>query len=525
MIAAVADHVEGSRAEVALEFHGIEKRFGESHALKGVSLLVHAGTVHALVGENGAGKSTMLGIATGRVAPTRGQVTVFGERLRPNRPRHARHLGVAAIYQELTTVPALSALENVFLGAQPARRGFVNKRLALARYEELSERVGIAVPPEVAAGSLSVSEQQMLEIMRAMTLDARVVLFDEPTSALPEQQREAFFRVVDDLRREGCAIVLVSHNLDEVAAHADQVSVFRDGEVVAQKPARQWTKAALVSAMIGADKAGSLGEYFLDSAPKRDSDLRPAPGPRPDVVMTAVIDLPGRLNSVELTVRKGEIVGIAGLVGSGRSSLLRTLAGLEPHASGSLVVGTTQVRIPRNPREALRLGLDLIPEDRKNDGLCLNLRAADNIVLSDLSLVARRGMISDRKLLRRAAEIAQEIAFAPIRVPEMTRWLSGGNQQKLLIGRWRHAPPRVLLADEPTRGVDIGAKAEILLTLREFAAQGGAVLFVSSELEEVLATSDRTLVLRNGHLVAELDPGPQYTVKAVLQAAFHADDE
>ena len=277
--------------------------------------------------------------------------------------------------------------------------------------------------------------------------------------------------------------------------------------------------------MIGAakaEKAESLRRAFFDEPPPTDTEASTGLS-KADVIMRAEVDLPGRVESVSLTVKKGEILGIAGLVGSGRTSLLRALAGLEPQARGSLTIGSVTGKLPRSPRAALRRGVALIPEDRMTQGLALNMRAAENMLLGDLGQVASYGMISERKLLQRAVELAAEVGFAPGRVKETARWLSGGNQQKLLVGRWRHAPPSVLLADEPTRGVDIGAKAEILSTLTDFAAEGRGVILVSSELEEVLAVSHRVLVLRDGEVVTSIDRGPALTVHAVLDAVFRVD--
>jgi ABC-type sugar transport system ATPase subunit len=496
---------------LAIDAHGIEKRYGGTLALRGVSVRTEAGTIHALVGENGAGKSTFLGAVAGRVVPTEGEMTVFGDRYAFGDPRHARRIGIAAIYQELTIVPALSAVANVFLGQAFSKAGLLSEQRMRARFAELCKLLGVSIPADTRAGRLSVADQQMLEVMRGLQSKARLLLFDEPTTALAPPERDALFRVMRQLRASGTTMMLVSHNLDEVLAIADTVTVFRDGNVVASKPRAEWTKADLVRAMIGHDLR------------ERQTTRRTLAATEP-LLSARSVTLPGALDDISLVVRPGEIVGIGGLVGSGRSSLLRCLAGLEPLSRGELRIGSKDVAWPRTPARALRAGIALVPEDRKTQGLVLGMTAMDNIAMTGFAKVARLGFLSDRAMRERTRSVAREFGFAETRLATIVRNLSGGNQQKVLLGKWRYHQPRVLLVDEPTRGIDVGAKEEILATLRRLADTGVGIVMVSSELEEVVEISDRVIVLSEGRLVAELGgKGAPARVRDILSAAFRVE--
>jgi ABC-type sugar transport system ATPase subunit len=496
-----------SRAQ-AIAAVGVDKRFGGTHALKGVSLSLQSGLIHALVGENGAGKSTFLGIVAGRVRPSAGAVEILGRKQGHGDPRQARHDGIAAIYQELTIVPALTARANVFLGQPYSRWGLLAEQRMKRRYAELCAQFGVSIPGDVAASQLSVADQQMLEIIRGVESQASVILFDEPTTSLAPPERDGLFRVMRDLRAGGTTMVLVSHNLEEVLDIADTVTVFKDGEVVASAPKTDWTKLSLVRAMIGHDLA----------APAVRPAARPNGGPR---FAATGVSLAGAVDDISLDVAAGEIVGIGGLVGSGRTSLLRCLAGLEPRSVGTLTIDGREVAWPRSVRAALAVGIALVPEDRKTQGLVLGRSAAENVAMTRFSRVARLGLVSDAAMRRAATPLACDYGFDPARLPSAVRNLSGGNQQKILLSKWQFRPPRLLLVDEPTRGIDIGAKEEILATLRRRADEGLAVILVSSELEEIVATCDRVIVLSEGRRVAELDGHvAPIQVDDILHSAF-----
>jgi ABC-type sugar transport system ATPase subunit len=495
---------------VTISAVNITKQFGAVQALKGVSVEFHAGEVHALVGENGAGKSTFLGVLAGRVAPTSGQITAFGHAIQGGSPRESRAAGIVAIYQELTMIPARPACENVFLGQSPAKFGLVDYRSMRKRFLELCELFDVRIAPDARTDSLSIADQQLLEIMRAYQSSARAVLFDEPTASLGEHERRKLLELIERMKSEGTTMAFVSHHLDEVLEVCDRITVFRDGAVVASRPKSEWTKRQLVHEMLGNE---------LDSTLQQRPEKPLAP-PR-ELLKVRDLAVMGLLYPVSLTIRAGEVLGIAGLVGSGRTSLLRALAGLEP-ATGWVEVDGRERAAPRTPRASRAMGIALIPEDRKGQGLVLGRSSAANVILGDLSSVAHFGIFQDGNIMAAAKAAIAQYGFNPARLKTPARNLSGGNQQKLMLGRWHHARPRLLLADEPTRGIDIGAKTEILAALRKSALEDGlAVVIVSSELEELLVVSDRIIVMRDGHMVDERDcHSDQVDVKTLLHSAF-----
>jgi ribose transport system ATP-binding protein len=523
----VAERVVPER-DAAVTFGNVSKTFSATKALCDADLSLAAGQVHAFVGENGAGKSTCLGVLAGRIAPTSGEVRVCGEELRYGDPRACRKAGVVAIYQELTIVPALTAQANVFLGLPLARRGFLSERRMRARYLELCEEIGVdAAPDGVPAGRLSVAEQQLLEIMRALVADARVILFDEPTASLALQERDALLRLMDRLRVAGLTIVFVSHNLDEVLRIADTVTVFREGRITACGPRNAWDKPRLVREMLGREAGERLVHELLEDTV---GGVVPARRPRPRRDASAVLRLegltvPGAVEDVDLEIFGGEILGLGGLVGAGRTTVLRALAGLEPRATGTLWIDGQRASLPRTVPQAHKLGIALAPEDRKAQGLVLQMDAMNNVALSDLAALSRMGMLSRRRMAGATSRAAAGFGFRPQRIGEVARNLSGGNQQKLLLARWRLNPPRILLADEPTRGIDIGAKAEIMASLEAMAAEGLGIVVVSSELEEVSAISDRVVVLAEGRVAGVLDRrDADITPTRIMSIAFGLED-
>lgn len=482
----------------------VSRTFGTTRALTKVSLDLAAGSVHAFVGQNGAGKSTLLGILAGRVPPSEGQVDVFGRPLALGDPRSARAAGVVAIYQELTIVPALSACENVFVGQWRSRFGVVTERAMRERFLALCRRLDLRIDPDAPAGLLSIADQQMLEILRALETDARIILLDEPTAALPPSERDALFGRLRELRADGVTMVLVSHNLDEILDIADHVSVFRDGRLVRTAPVAEWTKRSLVTAMLG----HAPPEHAICSRTVRTGPLLRAEG----------ITVPGKIEDVSIDIAAGEILGIGGLMGAGRTTLLRALVGLEEVAAGRLWIDGAETRWPRNPAQALALGIALIPEDRKRHGLVGVMSAQDNIVMTNLGALARFGLLAGRQIEQRAARLARDYGLDPRRLNSPAATLSGGNQQKAILARWQHRLPRVLLADEPTRGIDVGAKEDVLGRLRTLADGGLSVVLVSSELGEVANLSDRILVLAAGRTAGVLPANAD--VAAILHAAF-----
>ena len=514
---------------LAVEVSGVSKTYGGIHALAGVDVTIPGGTVEALVGQNGAGKSTLVGILSGRVAPSAGTVRVLGTEPAPGEPRAARAAGLFTIYQELTTVPGLSAEENVFLGMAPSAGGMVKRSAMRSRYLEFCERMGISIPPRSLAGRLSVADNQIIEIMRALVADAKVLLLDEPTAALAAAERDALLRLIRDLRRQGVTIIYISHNLNEVLEIADHLTVLRDGKVAAEGPAAEWDESRLVGAMLGG-KADHLAARMLDRrggqelAGAGEAEGAPAAKRRPQgtsILEARGITLEGAIENIDLTVREGEILGLGGLVGSGRSTVMRCLAGAEPGSIGTLTLNGEQIGWPHSVRRAMRRGIVMIPEDRKGAGLVLSMKALDNIALPDLGASAQFGWLSDRRTSNRISDFAHEFGFDAARLGTPAGNLSGGNQQKLMLARWRYRSPVVLLADEPTRGIDVGAKEEVLDSLRRFADSGIGVVVASSELEEISLIADRVLVLSEGQAVAELQrTGGRIPVDDILAAIY-----
>jgi ABC-type sugar transport system ATPase subunit len=499
-----------TEAESAICCRGLAKSFGATRAVADVDLDIARGEVHALVGENGAGKSTLLGMLSGRLTPSAGSAEVFGAPLPFGSPRSCHRLGIAAVYQELKMVPALSAQANVFVGAELSRGGLLDERAMRRRFDELGSSLGLAIDPAARVDTLSIAEQQLVEIMRAVNANARVLLFDEPTAALPESEREAVMRLVRELARRGITIVFVSHNLDEVLAISDSVTVMRNGEKVRSAPRAEWTKRELVRAMLG---------RYVEFRPRAERT------PGAEVLRAEGVTVDGAIEDVDVTVHTGEIVGLAGLVGSGRSTFLRSLAGSVAASRGRMWIDGREVRWPATPRGALRLGIGLLPEDRKADGLVLGMPARDNATLMDLRSVSRLSMVSVARQRAAVGQLSKSVGFDESAADRRAGQLSGGNQQKILLAKLLHRGPRVLLVDEPTRGVDIGSKTDILGHLEELAASGLAIVIASAELEDVLTISDRVLVMSEGRKVREIERGDRrLSVAEVLEIAFRVDE-
>ena len=478
-------------SEPILRAEGMHKRYGGVHALRGASLVVHAGEVHALVGENGSGKSTMLKILSGQVHADAGEIT-FGGRSRSFRnPTDALRQGIATVTQETTLAPDLSIAENVFLGHRMAKRGgMIDWRATRRRAEVALERLGLDLDPTLSVRRLRPDQQQMVEIARALSIDARVLILDEPTSSLTDDEVEALFGLVRRLREQGVATIFVSHRLNEVFAIVDRVTVLRDGRTVGAGPAAEFDRGRTIHLMVGR----ALEEIVPppDSVAEGTSCLR-----------VRGLTLPGAFENVDIDVGPGEIVGLAGLVGAGRSELLEALFGLHRPARGTVEIDGSPCSF-RNPREAIRGGAAFVPADRKLQGLMLNMSVHENLVMASTSRLTR---LRRPSRTRENAIVTQSIDELQIRahsarVPVST--LSGGNQQKIVLGKWLAVGPRVLMLDEPTRGVDVGAKAEIYRLLFAAAERGIGILASSSEIQELLTLCDRVVVMFRGRVAATL---------------------
>jgi ABC-type sugar transport system ATPase subunit len=500
--------VRAATASPALRARGIHKAFPGVSALRDVDFDLFAGEVHGLVGQNGAGKSTLVKVITGADDADAGVVEAFGD-VQHGDPRARRRAGIAAIYQEPAIVPELSAAANVFLGRPPRRGPFVSRPATRRAFRGLTARLGLAIDPDVRAGSLSVANQQMLELMRALAAEHRILIMDEPAAALGPAERERLYETIRGLREAGVATVYVSHNLDEVLALCDRVSVMRDGELVATEPVQRWTKERLVTAMLG---------HVL----QRPRPQRRALAEAQEVLRVEGLSVPGVLDDISFALRRGEILGLGGLVGSGRTELLRALAGADAGARGRLFVAGRQRPWPRNVASALALGIALAPEDRQSQGLVLSMGAAANVVLTDMRTLASGPVLPERRRLRRAAEILAPLAFDTSRLREPAGSFSGGNQQKLVVAKWLQRRPGVLLMDELTRGIDVGAKAELLAVVQRLAAQGMSIIMVSSELQELVEGADRVLVLARGRVVGEVDRD-RASVQRILRLAFDVE--
>jgi ABC-type sugar transport system ATPase subunit len=473
-----------------LEARSITKSFPGVKALAGVDLSCSAGRVHALVGENGAGKSTLAKVIAGFYRPDEGRLSFGGEQVSFASPRDALAIGIAMVYQEFTLLPHLSVTDNIFLGHEPAAHGVLKEGEMRNRARRLLSELGMsALPTEQPARRLSVAQQQIVEIAKALAYDARLLLMDEPSAVLAGEELDRLYEVIEKLAARGVGIVYISHRLAEIEAVADDVTVMRDGEVVWSGPASETSRSKMVSHMVGRP----LGESYS-----------PRSTTTGDVVLTVDgLLLPGtEPEGISFEVRAGEILGIAGMVGSGRSRLARALIGIEP-ARGSVRVRRNELR-RRTPRSASQRGLVLAPEDRKVMGLVLDFSVAHNVSLPNLDRVSNRGAISEEREESLANKSIEELSIRTSGTRQKVWQLSGGNQQKVVIGKWLATDPSVLILDEPLRGVDVGAKAEIHKLIRELAAQGTAILLISSELPEILGLSDRILVMRDGRVVGEL---------------------
>jgi ABC-type sugar transport system ATPase subunit len=489
-----------------VELRDISKSFGGTRALEGVSLTVGRGSIHALVGENGAGKSTVGKIISGVHAPDQGQIVLDGEQVRFHSPRDAISRGVILIAQELAVVPSLTVAQNVFLGVEPRRAGFQNRRELRRRYAQLAASAGFELDGDANAGSLRTADQQKVEILRALSRNAQLIVMDEPTAALSRPDVEALHKVIRQLATSGTTVVLVSHFLGEVLELADEVTILRDGRLVQTVPAAGQTEASLMAAMLGR----SLDATF---PPKR---LAAADAP----VVLSVRDLvaPG-VHGVSFNVRAGEILGLAGLVGAGRSEVARAIYRANRVQGGTVTAG--KISVTGSPRTAMRAGVAMIPESRKEQGLLLGRSVLENVSLSNLAAVSRAGLVRPGPERRSVRDVLTRVDVRGGTPSARAAALSGGNQQKLLFGRSLLRDPRVLIADEPTRGVDVGAKRAIYELLSSLTGTGLGVLLISSDVEEILGLAHRVLVMRGGQVAAELT-GDDVTEAKILGAAFGA---
>jgi ribose transport system ATP-binding protein len=481
----------------------ITKRFPGVVALADVDFDVRRGEVHALAGENGAGKSTLMKIISGVYTRDAGEMTFKGQTVNFATPRQAQDAGIVTIYQELNQIPQLSITENIFLGSELERGALLNWREMHTRARELLARLHLDVDPRKPVNTLGVAQQQMVEVAKALHHRADLIIMDEPTSALSVNEIEDLFNIIRDLKAHGVAIIYISHHLEETFAISDRVTVLRDGRHVATRPTSELNVDGLIRLMVGRD----LSEKFPKETAPRGAEVLRVEG----------LSQNDKLHDISFNVHAGEVLGIAGLIGAGRTELVRAIFGADPIDSGQILIDGRQVRI-HSPSDAIRHGIALLTEDRKQQGLILQMTVRENVTLSVLKRLTR-GLLTDR---RKESSLTQEyIKSIAIKTPSQNQQvinLSGGNQQKVVLSKWMATQPRVLIFDEPTRGIDVGAKVEIYKLINQLARQGVAIIMVSSELPEVIGMSDRIMVLREGRVAGFLDRSEATEERIMLYA-------
>ncbi len=495
-----------STLETILKLTGVSKSFAGVRALKGVSFDLRAGEVHALVGENGAGKSTLIKVITGAHQPDEGTLEIGGHLVEGNDPVKAKGLGVAAIYQQPALFPDLTVAENIALGLEPPGGWrVIGWRARRDRARKLLDRIGASIDPEAEVRSLTMPEQQLVEIARALGAEAKILIMDEPSASLADQEVENLFRVVRDLKSHGVGIIYISHRLEELPKVADRVTALRDGALVGTRSMGEVDRSELIRMMVGRE----LSSVF----PKVDV-------PKGEVVLD-VKGLSCRasgVHDVSFQVREGEMLGLAGLIGAGRTELARVLFGLTPADSGSIVLDGEPVTVD-SPIRAIELGIAYLPEDRRRHGVILEMSVAANATLATLRMISNLGMLDFGKECEVATDLVRRLGVKAASVDDPVGNLSGGNQQKVALARWLNADPSVLILDEPTQGVDVGAKAEIHRLMGELAEKGMAIIMISSELPEILGMSDRVAVMHGGTIVGTLDREGA-TQEAILELAL-----
>ncbi len=490
-----------------LEVRGLVKSFPGVRALKGVSLTLDRGEVLAVIGENGAGKSTLMKILAGVQPPDAGEILLDGRVIAIRSVHDALALGIALIHQELNLAGNLDVAANIFLGREKLRAGLIDIAHLRREARRFLDAVGLRVDPATVVSTLTIGQQQLVEIAKALSVNARVLIMDEPTSSLSTREAENLFQVIRDLRGRDVSIVYISHRLGEVKELADRVTVLRDGENAGDLPRESIAHAAMVKLMVGRDLS-----QFYPHTPHTPGEI---------IFDAKAVRTPAHpRHELSFAIRAGEIVGIAGLVGAGRTELLATIFGVTPALGGTMRIAGREIA-PQSPRDAIAAGLALVPEDRKKQGVILEMAVRDNVSLASLRRDARHGFLNRRRAAALSAEMIQSLQIKTPGDRQVVQFLSGGNQQKVVLGKWLALRPRLLLLDEPTRGIDVGAKQEIYRLMEDLARQGVAVLFASSEMEEILGMSDRTLVMHEGRITGEVSRS-ELSEEAVMHLATGA---
>jgi ABC-type sugar transport system ATPase subunit len=526
MVEAELARPEEPQSPPLLRVEQVSKSFPGVLALQDVSLEVYPGEVLGLVGENGAGKSTLMKILSGVYAPDGGQILLDGQPVSIHDPRHAQRLGISIIYQEFNLMPNLSVEENVFVGREPNSGGIVRWRDLRRQTQDLLNQLGVQLNPSATVRDLSVAEQQMVEIAKALSMNARLVIMDEPTSALTETEVTALFAIIRGLRERGLAVIYISHRLEEIFDICDRVTVLRDGQLAGDLSISEATPDRIVRLMVGRP----LGDLFRPEEAERRLAVLTEQQPAPILEVRGL----GRtgtlrdasaivLEDISFALRPGEIVGLSGLVGSGRTEIARAIFGADDYDRGEILVHGRPTRI-RSPRDAIQLGIGLVPEDRKLQALVLKLAIRENLALSILGRLSRFGVVRLRPERAMARQLVESLRVRTPSIDQKVLNLSGGNQQKVVIAKWLALHPKILIMDEPTRGIDIGAKAEVHGLMHQLAGDGVAILMISSELPEILFMSDRILVMRQGRIAGEL-PRSAATQETIMALATGVSTE
>jgi rhamnose transport system ATP-binding protein len=501
----LSDHGPSANAPL-LQLSGISKSFGGTRALESVELALYAGSITALVGENGAGKSTLVKILTGIHPPDGGRITLCGKSVRIRSPAHAQQLGISVIHQEAVVFDELSVAENIFVTARPRRWGLIDWARMRADAGRLMERLDCPLDPDLRLRELSVAQKYLVQIARALSHDARLVIMDEPTAALSHHEAQLLLRIATGLRDEGRALLFISHRFEDLFAIADRYVVFRDGRSVAEGAMSGTSIDTLIQCMVG--------RVIERLYPKRCIALGE------EVLRVSHLSRAEEFADISFGVRRGEILGVYGLVGAGRSELMQSVFGLARAESGRIELDRTQIR-PQHPADAIAQRIAYVPEDRQHQGAIPSLSITGNITLASLAQFTRFGWVDGERLTRAAGEWAQRLQVKYANLEQPLSELSGGNQQKVVLAKWLLTEPRVLILDEPTKGIDVGSKAAVHALMGEWAQQGMAIILVSSELPEVLGLSDRVLVMRRGRMAGMLDR-TEADAAAVLRLASAA---
>ena len=491
---------------VILEMKGIVKSFGPVKALKGVDLDLRAGEVHALMGENGAGKSTLMKVLTGIHDANEGTIHYNGKQVAYSKPKDAMEDGIVIVHQELNMMNHLTVAQNIFIGREEFRHNWlIDDGASIKKAKKLFDLLKLDINPTEKVGNLTVGKQQMVEIAKALSMDAKVIVFDEPTAALTESEINELFVIIDDLRSKGVGIIYISHRMDEIARITDRVTVMRDGEYVGTVNTKDTTKDEIIAMMVG---------RTIYEDPKAASAVA---DDAPVVLEVKNLNAGSSVKDVSFQLRKGEILGFSGLMGAGRTEVARLLFGADKKESGTIFVNGKEVTI-NSPQDAIREGIGYLSEDRKRFGCIVDMTIADNTVMTNLDHYIKGFLIDDREIVRVSDKFVDSLKTKTPSSKQLVRNLSGGNQQKVVIAKWLEQNSDILIFDEPTRGIDVGAKSEIYTLMNDLVAQGKSIIMISSELTEILRMSDRIVVMCEGRKTGELDIS-QATQERILALA------